>query len=454
MPDDDVDAVKARVNELVAYHSPISEALTNERTSLESKLIPVTAYIVIACAEAYLRYPAMARLGSARRCRPARSSRRARVPGCQVDTCFLWSIANFALLGRKIYAQMDPTHDSPPPAPPDPGAVGRGGRAYRGDDGTRQAWDTGSATPVRRRHHRGAARRYPGDRRGRRAPPHLPVQRHPRQLPVPALLRHEGRLRRHRPLRGPRPPRPHPAGAGLLPARRQRLLVERRLRRHPVHQPDRRLRARGRVVHHHRLRHVEPHARGLPRPARRLRPVHHRRLRPGVAATRCPRTEIDGIVAAVRKAQSAHYRNIAAMDRMEKIRCGAYVYFTFLRPFAELAGVADELDWTVPWTCPTSSSSSSPPWRATTARRPTRRDYYEAYAVTDELPASPSRSTPADEGRHAPGTGAAVERVVVLRLLRRRRLHRRLDPPRAVPQLGPRAGTTPWSAAPTAPPSR
>ena len=61
-----------------------------------------------------------------------------------------------------------------------------------------------------------------------------------------------------------------------------------------------------------------------------------------------PLDELDAIVAAVRKAQSAHYRNIAAMDRDEKIRCGAYVYFSFLRPFAEAAGIADELDWTVP----------------------------------------------------------------------------------------------------------
>ena len=61
-----------------------------------------------------------------------------------------------------------------------------------------------------------------------------------------------------------------------------------------------------------------------------------------------PADEHDGIVAAVRKAQAQHYRNIAAMDRDEKIRAGAYVYFTFLRPFAEVAGVADELDWTVP----------------------------------------------------------------------------------------------------------
>jgi hypothetical protein len=37
---------------------------------------------------------------------------------------------------------------------------------------------------------------------------------------------------------------------------------------------------------------------------------------------------------------------IAAMDRRGKINAGAYVYFTFLRPFADVAGV--ELDWTVP----------------------------------------------------------------------------------------------------------
>ena len=59
-----------------------------------------------------------------------------------------------------------------------------------------------------------------------------------------------------------------------------------------------------------------------------------------------PPDEHDGIVTAVRKAQAQHYRNIAAMDRDEKIRAGAYVYFTFLRPFAELAGV--DVDWTVP----------------------------------------------------------------------------------------------------------
>ena len=31
----------------------------------------------------------------------------------------------------------------------------------------------------------------------------------------------------------------------------------------------------------------------------------------------------------------------------EKIRCGAYVYFSFLRPYAEEAGLTG-VDWTVP----------------------------------------------------------------------------------------------------------
>jgi hypothetical protein len=56
-----------------------------------------------------------------------------------------------------------------------------------------------------------------------------------------------------------------------------------------------------------------------------------------------------GVVAqAVKEAQRQLYRLIAGMDRREKLDAGAYVYFTFLRPFAEAAGVDDRLDWTVP----------------------------------------------------------------------------------------------------------
>jgi len=54
------------------------------------------------------------------------------------------------------------------------------------------------------------------------------------------------------------------------------------------------------------------------------------------------------VASAARVAQRRHYRDIAAMGRDQRIACGAYVYFTFLRPFAELAGVADDIDWTCP----------------------------------------------------------------------------------------------------------
>jgi hypothetical protein len=55
---------------------------------------------------------------------------------------------------------------------------------------------------------------------------------------------------------------------------------------------------------------------------------------------------VDALAAAARAAQRQLYRTIAGMERRAKIDAGAYVYFTFLRPFAELAGVT--LDWTVP----------------------------------------------------------------------------------------------------------
>ena len=136
---------RQRANELIAYHAPISKRLTAERTSLESKLIPVTAYIVVACAESYLRYGDMMRTIDA--ALPAEEiGRRARRPGCQVDSCYLWSIANFPLVGRKVFGLLDPSLDTPERMHTILDFWERAALAYRGD-GTRQASDTGSATP-------------------------------------------------------------------------------------------------------------------------------------------------------------------------------------------------------------------------------------------------------------------------------------------------------------------
>jgi hypothetical protein len=92
-----------------------------------------------------------------------------------------------------------------------------------------------------------------------------------------------------------------------------------------------------------------------------------------------PEDEYDTIVAAVRAAQSQHYRNIAAMSRDEKIRAGAYVYFTFLRPFAEVAGVADELDWTVPRDLPEPAYQLMSAMQGENAGVPEDEAYYELY---------------------------------------------------------------------------
>ncbi|MGH9025972.1 MAG: hypothetical protein ACRDWD_07635, partial [Acidimicrobiia bacterium] len=61
-----------------------------------------------------------------------------------------------------------------------------------------------------------------------------------------------------------------------------------------------------------------------------------------------PLTELGDITAAVRGATRSLYRLVAGMSQKEKIDAGAYVYFTFLRPFADVAGVAEHVDWTVP----------------------------------------------------------------------------------------------------------
>ena len=329
-------------NRLIAYHAPISKALTLERTSLESALIPVTAYVVVACVESYLRYPEMMeRIDAAM---PAEEiGLRARRPGCQVDPCYLWSIANFFLLGRKILSMIDPSSDDPARTAQVLDFWERAAIAYRGD-GTRQAWDTSTsriydddtvarlladAAPIVDDDHRAAAKRFNatlvnhlflmyfdtragyGDT-GPYAVPGSPTQT--------LLVRDFYRL-----AQGDFPwsdvakdvPYHHLTAALVLDDVKSTYTDFGTSNHTPEDYLDR-LVAFG----------LFSTDSGEPVPV--------------------PLDELDGIVAAIRVAQSQHYRNIAAMDRDEKIRAGAYVYFTFLRPFAEVAGIADHLDWTVP----------------------------------------------------------------------------------------------------------
>lgn len=368
-------AAVATSNRLIAYHDPISKALTMERTSLESALIPVTGYIVVACAEAYLRYPEMIeRIDAAM---PAEEiGRRARRPGCQVDPCYLWSIANFYLLGRKIMAMIDPSGDDPARTATVLDFWERAALAYRGD-GSRQAWDTGTS-------------RIYDDTTVASLLAGVELVDDERRS---AIKRFNATLVNHlfllyfdtRAGYGDTGPYAVPDEPG------QTLLVRDyyRLAQGDFAWSD----VASDVPYHHLTAALvldgvestftdfgtsnhtpEDYLDRLVgfglyttdgQPPGQLRPV--------------PADEHDATIAAVRSAQAQHYRNIAAMERDEKIRAGAYVYFSFLRPFAELAGVVDDLDWTVPRDLPELAYQLLAATQGDNAGVPADDAYYELY---------------------------------------------------------------------------
>jgi hypothetical protein len=329
-------------NRIIGYHSPISYALTAERTSLESKLIPVSAYVITSCIEAYLRYPAMVEQIEA--AMPAEEiGRLARRPGCRVNTVGLWSIPNFWLIGRKVFQSVGwPGTEDPVPAHRVLSFAERVSMALRAD-GSRSAWDTGTAAV------------YPPEVVERLVAGAEPVSVEQRD----AIKRFNATLVNYlfllyfdtRVGAGDTGPYVLPDGRHLLVRDFYQLgpsdfwwsdvagdVPYRNLTAAMVLDPGARV---ARITDfgttytdpEDYLDHVVEY--GLfTTDGGDLRPV--------------PLEELDGIVSAVRAAQKAHYRNIVAMDRHEKIRCGAYVYFAFLRPFARIAGVEDDLDWTVP----------------------------------------------------------------------------------------------------------
>jgi hypothetical protein len=142
---------KDRVNREIRYHSGIALALTEQRTALESALIPVSAYILVACVECYRRYPEMIEEIAAAAA-PEELGRAGHRFATQIDNVHLWALSNFAMIGRKVLATaglVDWDEDRRRMA-----IVldfwDRAARAYRFDDGTRQAWDAdGAATPYR-----------------------------------------------------------------------------------------------------------------------------------------------------------------------------------------------------------------------------------------------------------------------------------------------------------------
>jgi len=334
----------AEANRLIAYHSEISKVMTAERTSLESGLIPVSAYILVACAEAYFRYPQMIPVIEA--AMPAEQIGAAgRRPGIQVNPVYLWSVANFFLVGRKFLTLFQLVEDNPEDAFVVLDFWERAALAYRGD-GHRQAWDAGFVT-----------RTYAPEVVGQLANGATPVAGDDERARLKRfnatvtaylfLLYFDTRV-------GTGDTGPYDLGDGRV------LLVRDWYRLGQsdfwwsdvaADVPDTNLTA-ALVLDGVDVK-VNDWGTSITDPEDYL----DRLVGFGLFTTDgsgsgglrpVPLEELDAITGAVRAAQAQHYRNIAAMTRAEKIRCGASVYFTFLRPFAEVAGVADQLDWTVP----------------------------------------------------------------------------------------------------------
>ena len=165
------------LNQWIRYHSEISYALTMQRTALESALIPVTAYIVIACVECYRRYPEMMR-GDRGREPPeeiGRAGHRVREPDrprAPVGGAELHAARPQGARGARAHRLR--TSDRRRSAPSFD-FWDRAARAYRFDDGTHQAWDADGARDAvpraRRRDRRPSAVRCGRRRRGARDAP-------------------------------------------------------------------------------------------------------------------------------------------------------------------------------------------------------------------------------------------------------------------------------------------
>lgn len=333
------------INDWIRYHSEISYQLTMERTALESALIPVSAYIVIACVETYRRYPEMIREISAA-ATPADLGRAGHRFTSEIDPVRFWAVPNFYLIGRKV---LMGTGMLPPDDAERTETVlafwEQAAAAYRFDDGTHQAADANrTATPFRARVDEIVAQCEPVADDARAG-----ISR------LNALLTSYLFLLWFDTRSGYQDTGPYDLGDG------RQLLLRVYNRLGPSHfawsaevsagMPNHQV--LGAFVLRDTKLQTTDFGTSVTKPEDYWPNVESFAFFDvrddgdgGDQLRRLDASERDALGAAAKVAQKQLYRNIAAMERREKINCGAYVYFTFLRPFAEAAGV--ELDWTVP----------------------------------------------------------------------------------------------------------
>ena len=344
-----VPARRDQVNGWLATINPITRQLVAERTGYSSQLIPVTPYVMVSCVEAFLRYPdAVAIITAAME--PEEIGVAARRPGCQANSVFLWGVANFFLIGRNVLRAVDPSVDDAPNALDRAHTVldfwARTSRAYRGGDHLHAAEvgdrldvfdeDTVSALVA-------AATTVDDGRRDRLRRANATIINHLFLLYFATRVGHGDT--------GPY----HLDDGRTVIIRDYFRLAESDLAWSSV----------AAAVPHGSLTavlvldpgvevRITDFGTTVSTPEDYLDHLSGFALftsdgvGPGQPLVPVSDDEMDTVASAARAAQRRHYRDIVAMDRDQRIACGAYVYLTFLRPFAELAGVADEIDWACP----------------------------------------------------------------------------------------------------------
>jgi hypothetical protein len=333
---------RAEIDRLLRYHGEISYLLTTERTALESALIPVSAYIVIACVECYRRYPEIideiTRVAS-----PEDLGRAGHRLTTQIDPVHMWAVPNFPLVGRKVLMAaglVDPADDER--------RLGtifdfwtRATGAYRFDDGTHQAADAGGvATPYRALVDEIAAACTPVGTDEARAS----ISR------LNALLTSYLFLLWFDTRSGYQDtgPYPLPDGRSLLLRAYNRLGVSHFPWSADVSAAMPNREVLGAFVLRDVEMRVTDFGTSVTRPEDYWPHVDAFAFFDVASGDLVPIDEAGrtALAGAAKTAQKQLYRKIAGMERRAKIDAGAYVYFTFLRPFADRAGV--EIDWTVP----------------------------------------------------------------------------------------------------------
>ena len=332
---------RAEADRLIAYHAPISQQLTIQRTSYASQLIPVTPYILVACAETFYRYPEMMRQIDA--ARPAEDiALEGHRPGSRINAVHLWSIANFYLLGRQVLTTMDPGLDDADDVHTVLDFWERAALAYRHGDGTRQAWDAGDVV-----------RPFGPDVLAELLAGVSPVDDDSRRV----VKRLNATIVNYlflswfdtRVGTADSGPYPLPDGRTLLVREWHRLADSDFWWTAPAADVPHRELTAALVLEGVDVK-VTDFGSAFTEPEDYLDHLVGFGLftTDGGSLEPVPLGDVDPLLAAIRRANKQLYRDIAAMPRDELIRCGAYVYFSFLKPFAEAAGIADELDWTVP----------------------------------------------------------------------------------------------------------